>query len=83
METAPFRNNWSVPFCTCTDTKCPNHPANHDKGCMPCVAKNLAQREIPACFFHKAGGEKPTDAWHFEDFAALITTLNAKERRPD
>ena len=50
---------------------------------MPCVAKNLAQREIPACFFHKAGGEKPTGAWHFEDFAALIATLNAKERRPD
>ena len=27
--------------CTCTDTSCPFNPANHDKGCTPCIAKNL------------------------------------------
>jgi hypothetical protein len=32
----------------------------------------LQQREIPSCFFKKAGGEKPTKDWYFEDFAALI-----------
>ena len=69
-----------VPFCTCTDTKCPCHPANHDKGCTPCIAKNLRQREIPSCFFRAAadGREKPTDGWHFEDFAALIEAVKEK-----
>lgn len=62
----------SVPFCSCADTACPCHPSNHDKGCTPCIAKNLGAREIPSCFFHEAGGEKPTEGWHFEDFAALI-----------
>ena len=69
-----------VPFCTCTDTKCPCHPVNHDKGCTPCIAKNLRQREIPSCFFRAAadGREKPTDGWHFEDFAALIEAVKEK-----
>ena len=69
-----------VPFCTCADTDCPFHPSNHDKGCASCVAKNLREREIPSCFFHKAGGEKPTEGWHFEDFAALIAAGHARER---
>lgn len=68
--------NPSVSFCTCTDTSCPCHPTNHDKGCTPCIAKNLKEREIPTCFFYKAGGTKPTDEWHFEDFAAHINNLN-------
>ena len=70
-----------VPFCTCTDTKCPCHPSNHDKGCTLCIAKNLKAREIPSCFFHAAGGEKPTENWFFEDFAALIAKLNATDRK--
>ena len=76
MTDGPTRSSLSVPFCTCTDLKCPCHPANHDKGCTPCIAKNLAQREIPSCFFRKAGGQKPTPDWHFEDFAALINSLH-------
>ena len=76
-ETLPA-NAPSAPFCTCTDTQCPFNPANHDKGCAPCIAKNLKEREIPSCFFHAAGGDKPTEGWHFEDFAALIAALNAK-----
>ena len=61
-----------IKFCTCTDTDCTFNPVNHDQGCTPCIAKNLKEREIPSCFFHLAGGEKPTPDWHFEDFAALI-----------
>ena len=34
-----------VPFCTCTDHKCPNNPVNHDRGCTPCIAKCLHQGE--------------------------------------
>ena len=61
-----------VPFCTCSDTSCPFHPTNHDQGCAPCIAKNLKEREIPSCFFHSIDRPKPTDGWHYEDFAALV-----------
>ena len=59
-------------FCTCTDTACPCHPVNHDKGCSLCILKNLRQKEIPSCFFHSIPVEKPTKDWHYEDFAALV-----------
>ncbi len=65
-------------FCTCTDTKCPCHPSNHDQGCTLCVLKNLRQKEIPSCFFHDIGGEKPTPGWHYEDFAALVEAARKK-----
>ncbi len=42
-----------VSFCTCTSLDCPHHPTNHDKGCTPCIEKNLRTGEIPGCFFHK------------------------------
>lgn len=38
-------------ICTCTKAKCPLHPFNHDKGCTPCIGKNLKLREVPNCFF--------------------------------
>ncbi len=66
------------PFCTCRDTACPFHPSNHDKGCTPCIAKNLREREIPSCFFRSVGTEKPTPGWHYEDFAALIRAAEEK-----
>ena len=44
-------------FCTCTDLACPCHPSNHDKGCDPCVKRNLVQDEIPSCFFRKVDGD--------------------------
>ena len=61
-----------VPFCSCTDLACPFHPTNHEQGCVPCIAKNLKEREIPTCFFHAVDHPKPTPDWHFEDFAALV-----------
>ena len=72
-----------VPFCTCTDTKCPFHPSNHGKGCTPCIAKNLKEGEIPTCFFKAVGVPKPTDGWKFEDFAALIQAAQDKEHSDD
>ena len=48
------------PFCTCKDLSCPNHPSNHDRGCSPCIAKNLHLGEIPNCFFDKAGISEST-----------------------
>lgn len=42
-----------VTFCTCADHVCRNNPVNHDNGCTPCIAKCLANGEIPTCFYHK------------------------------
>ena len=59
-------------FCTCGDLECPFHPTNHDRGCSLCILKNLKAKEIPSCFFHDIDCEKPTENWHYEDFAALV-----------
>ena len=59
-------------YCTCTDTKCPLHPVNHDLGCNLCIQKNLQRKEIPGCFFNSIDCEKPTKDWYYEDFAALV-----------
>ena len=60
-------------FCTCTDLDCPFHPTNHDKGCAPCIAKNLKEDEIPSCFFNKVDKDYDGGSYHFEDFARLVT----------
>lgn len=46
------------PFCTCNNTDCPLHPTRHNKGCAPCIAKNLKLQEIPNCFFQKVEGNE-------------------------
>jgi hypothetical protein len=38
-------------FCTCSDLECSLHPYNHNKGCDPCIKKNLELGEIPSCFW--------------------------------
>ncbi len=43
----------NVSFCTCVDHECPCHPVNHDRGCTPCIAKNLDEEAIPVCFYRK------------------------------
>ena len=49
----------SVAFCTCNDRKCPFNPVNHDKGCTPCIAKNLHEHEIPTCLFNAISPDRP------------------------
>ena len=68
------------PFCTCTDLGCPMHPTNHDKGCAPCIAKNLKDREIPSCFFNKVGSVKEHDTYFFEDFAKAVLKSGDDEK---
>jgi len=65
-------------YCTCTDTRCPCHPVNHDEGCNLCIQKNLQQKEIPSCFFHDIDCAKPTRDWHYQDFAALVEKAKAQ-----
>ena len=67
----------SAEYCTCTHLKCPFHPTNHDKGCTPCIEKNLKLNEIPNCFFDKIPGAENRLADHFEDFAHAV--LKAKD----
>ncbi|MGN0135845.1 DUF6485 family protein [Anaerotignum sp.] len=64
-------NNLSQ-FCTCQNLACPMHPTKHDKGCAPCIAKNLKLKEIPTCFFNLADPDhtRPDDS--FQDFANLF-----------
>ena len=59
-------------ICTCTDLKCPLHPTNHDKGCTPCISKNLKTKEMPSCFFNLIDGSESRGGDSFEEFAKLV-----------
>ncbi len=62
----------SAPFCTCENLACPLHPTNHDKGCTPCISKNLGTKEMPTCFFKKLKGADQPHGDSFEDFARMV-----------
>lgn len=64
-------------FCTCKNLDCPLHPTKHDKGCAPCISKNLKLGEMPNCFFNKVEGAENRTGDTFTDFAQLI--LNQKD----
>lgn len=59
-------------FCTCQNLECPLHPTKHDKGCAPCINKNLGLREVPNCFFHLLEGAEKRRGDSFEDFARIV-----------
>lgn len=59
-------------FCTCKNFECPLHPTRHDKGCSPCISKNLRLREIPNCFFSKLKNGDARKGDGFEDFSELV-----------
>lgn len=59
-------------FCTCTKTDCHLHPTQHDKGCAPCVSKNLGSREMPSCFFNLLDGSELRSGDSFKDFAEMV-----------
>lgn len=61
-------------FCTCKNLNCPLHPTKHDKGCAPCISKNLNQREIPNCFFDLIENTEDRKGDSFEDFADIISS---------
>lgn len=64
--------------CTCTDFNCALHPRNHDKGCTPCISKNLKTREMPSCFFNLLEGAGARDGDGFESFARLVMKNNGE-----
>lgn len=64
-------NNLSK-FCTCENFSCPLHPTKHEKGCAPCISKNLRLKEIPACFFNCLDNSDTRTDDSFESFAKLM-----------
>ncbi len=66
-------------FCTCKNLTCPLHPTKHDKGCAPCISKNLKLREMPNCFFNLVENAEQRSGGSFMDFAELVME-NEKER---
>ena len=66
-------------FCNCGDKNCPHNPINHDKGCTPCIEKNLKAGEIPSCFFNMVG-KKSGDGYSYEDFASHVIKTKRDER---
>ena len=59
-------------FCTCKNLECPLHPTRHNKGCSPCISKNLRLKELPNCFFQLIEKAETRTGDSFEDFAKLV-----------
>ena len=70
-EEESFMANLS-PFCTCKNLDCPLHPTKHEKGCAPCISKNLRLQEMPNCFFNQVDGAERWQGDSFQDFAELV-----------
>lgn len=66
-------------FCTCRDHECPMHPTNHDKGCAPCIAKNLRFGEVPNCFYDNIGVTEKREAYTYLDFAKAVLEKEEKK----
>lgn len=64
-------------FCTCQNFSCPLHPTNHEKGCAPCISKNLRQKEIPTCFFKLLDHSDLRTDDSFESFAKIVELHSA------
>ncbi|MCQ4935755.1 DUF6485 family protein [Anaerotignum propionicum] len=60
-------------ICTCQNLSCPLHPSKHDKGCTPCIAKNLKLKEIPSCFFNLIPNAEKREGDTFQCFAKAVT----------
>lgn len=65
-------------FCTCTNLACPLHPTKHDKGCAPCISKNLNLKELPNCIFNTVDGSEKRRGDTYTDFAKLIMGVKSE-----
>ncbi|MDE5697399.1 MAG: hypothetical protein K2I96_08325 [Lachnospiraceae bacterium] len=71
MRKSPCYTNLSK-FCTCQNFSCPLHPTKHDKGCAPCISKNLRLKEVPSCFFNLVENADQRADDSFCAFAELV-----------
>lgn len=58
---------------------CPLHPTKHDKGCSPCISKNLKLREMPNCFFDLLEDSEMRQGDSFSDFADIVQSMKKKD----
>ena len=74
-------------ICTCPDTACPHHHIHTGGDCTPCIEKNLAEHEIPACFWHKIGQTGGTNSaysiYEFAKKALSAPAASAESASPD
>lgn len=66
-------------FCTCDNFVCPLHPTRHEKGCTPCIIKNLRLKEVPNCFFKLVENSETRTGDSFEDFADMVMKAKGHE----
>jgi len=60
-------------FCTCNDFDCQFHHKHQSNECTACIAKNLNDHEVPACFWNKIGEETSTQTdYTFRKFAEKV-----------
>lgn len=67
-------------FCTCENLACPLHPTKHDKGCAPCISKNLRLKEVPSCFFNLVEQARDRQGDTFQDFARAVLGIEEEGR---
>lgn len=66
-------------FCTCDNLACPLHPTRYEKGCTPCIRKNLRLGEIPSCFFKLVENSETRTGDTFVDFARMVMKAEKHE----
>lgn len=70
-------------FCTCADHACPLNPVNHDRGCTPCMRKNLLAGEVPSCLWNLVSTRAERQAegcdYRMESFAEMVRRKKGKE----
>jgi len=59
-------------FCTCDDFDCPFHPKHQNNECRACIAKNIENHEIPACFWKQIGKKTGDSNYTFYKFAKKV-----------
>ena len=73
----------SSAFCTCDNKGCPLHPTRHQKGCGPCISKNLRLKEVPNCFFHLLENGDKREGDTLEDFARLVLEADKTKEKQE
>ena len=69
----------SADFCTCDSFSCPLHPSNHDKGCTPCMEKNLKVGHVPNCMIHAVSTAEKPSGYTYSDFADFVRQTGQSE----
>lgn len=68
-------------FCPCTNKSCEFNPANHDKGCDPCMEDTIKCKEIPRCLFQFVTDDLDNiNDWSIENFVKIANENKNKKK---